>query len=518
MQINPLNQLNLVGYVNILYKWLGIKNNFLLISIFNIFSSAAIGSLYRLWYSENFKTILYSYINNVFGVFWKYNSLKLTGSIVQRNKWDSFSSFTDSGKAVLHYISKLNMKNNNIYALKEIIHKDNDEYCYDSDDENDNCINNTNEEKTDISDSQLIVNQDWSFNLKDSIRCTISSNVTELEGRNTQPEGEKITYTIEVYSYHKTMENLIIFIKKCKKEYFEYLKEKSASKYFYTVKSIKDEKIIWNKFIFKSNRTFENMYIANKGDILNRINFFMNNKQYYIDKGIPYTLGLMFYGEPGTGKTSFIKALANSLNRHIVEIPLKKITSCENLYEAFYTETLTNLNFNNKIIVLEDIDAMDDIIKKRVNKVKHNRKDFEKKSNNDKKNKEGKSDPKVDLNDLFSTLVKGSESQKSVKDISLSFLLNLMEGILEMDGRILVMTTNHIDKIDPALIRPGRIDQKIKFTLLESEHINEMIKFYVPDWVNVDLKHDLKISHAQLMNIIINANDDIAKIKNTLQL
>ena len=195
MQINPLNQLNLVGYVNILYKWLGIKNNFLLISIFNIFSSAAIGSLYRLWYSENFKTILYSYINNVFGVFWKYNSLKLTGSIVQRNKWDSFISFTDSGKAVLHYISKLNMKNNNIYALKEIIHKDNDEYCYDSDDENDNCINNTNEEKTDISNSQLIVNQDWSFNLKDSIRCTISSNVTELEGRNTQPEGEKITYT-----------------------------------------------------------------------------------------------------------------------------------------------------------------------------------------------------------------------------------------------------------------------------------------------------------------------------------
>ena len=369
MKHNSLTQLNLINYVNALYKWLGIKNNFLLISIFNILTLTAIGSLYRLWYSENFKTILSNYFNNIIGFFWKYNSLKLTGSMIQRGKWDSFSDFSESGKAILYYISKLNMKDNNIYALKEIIHKDNTEYSYDSDDEednNDNCIDNTHEEKIKLSNSQLIVSQDWSFNLNNKIRCHISSHITEIENRNAIPQGEKITYILEIYSYKETMEQLITFIEKCKKEYTEYLKEKSSGKYFYTIKHIREEKIVWNKFIFKSNRTFDNMYIANKQDILNRINFFMNNKQYYIDKGIPYTLGLMFHGEPGTGKTSFIKALANKLNRHIVEIPLKKITSCENLYEAFYTETLTNLNFNNKIIVLEDIDAMDDIIKKRV--------------------------------------------------------------------------------------------------------------------------------------------------------
>ena len=105
------------------------------------------------------------------------------------------------------------------------------------------------------------------------------------------------------------------------------------------------------------------------------------------------------------------------------------------------------------------------------------------------------------------------EPQKRVKDISLSFLLNLMEGILEMDGRILVMTTNHIDKIDPALIRPGRIDQKIKFSLLNGEHINDMLKFYVPKWENIKFGENFKISHAQLMNVIINSNDDIEKIK-----
>lgn len=502
-----------MSYINILYKRLGIKNNLLLISIFNIVSSALIGSLYRFWYNENFKTIIYSYFNKLSGFIWRYNSVKLVGNIIQRSKWDSYSDFSDSGKAILYRISKLNMHESNIFALKEIIHRDDSEYSFDDDEqENSNCIDSTNEDKPNMTNSQLIVNQDWFFYVSETIRCNVTSLVTELESKNGTSGGDKISYTIDIYSYRETMEDIIIFIEKCKREYANYLKEKSASKHFYTIKNIKDNKILWNKFIFKSNRTFDNMYIANKAEILNRINFFINNKQYYIDKGIPYTLGLMFYGDPGTGKTSFIKALANKLKRHIVEIPLKKITSCESLYEAFYTENITNLNFDNKIIVLEDIDAMDDIIKKRVQKIKSKKEKFMKDKKSDKNN--DKSESKVDLNDLFSNLMKNNgEPQKSVKDISLSFLLNLMEGILEMDGRILVMTTNHIDKIDPALIRPGRIDQKIKFSLLNGKHINDMLKFYVPKWENIKFGENFKISHAQLMNVIINSNDDIEKIK-----
>jgi len=105
--------------------------------------------------------------------------------------------------------------------------------------------------------------------------------------------------------------------------------------------------------------------------------------------------------------------------------------------------------------------------------------------------------------------------QTKIKDISLSFILNLFEGLLEMDGRIIIMTTNHIDSIDPALIRPGRIDEKICFELLDSENINNMLKFYIPEWKSINLDK-LVLSQAEIMNIIIMNEDNIKKIKSSL--
>ena len=303
-------------------------------------------------------------------------------------------------------------------------------------------------------------------------------------------------------------EDLSKFLDTCCNDYVNYLNKKNNQQYFLSIKNA-DDKLIWNKFIFKSNRTFDNMYMVNKDSILSQIEFFIKNKAYYIKRGIPYTLGLLFHGDPGTGKTSFIKALANKLSRHIIEIPLKKIKTCESLYEAFYTQNVTGLSlkFSEKIIVLEDIDAMDDLIKRRSLKVNPTGNEDDSESGGEL----GKT--QVDLSDLFSPFMKSSKVIPKIKDISLSFLLNLIEGILEMDGRIIIMTTNHIDKIDPALIRPGRIDMKIHFKLLSTKDINNMIKFYIPGWEYLKLKNTLKLSQAQLMNIIITCREDLDKIK-----
>ena len=58
--------------------------------------------------------------------------------------------------------------------------------------------------------------------------------------------------------------------------------------------------------------------------------------------GIPYTLGLMFSGEPGCGKTSTIKAIANYTKRHIIEIPLSRVTTCRELKEIFFNEIIND--------------------------------------------------------------------------------------------------------------------------------------------------------------------------------
>jgi len=101
---------------------------------------------------------------------------------------------------------------------------------------------------------------------------------------------------------------------------------------------------------------------------MNGINYFLNNEEEYKNKGYPWKHGLLLHGEPGTGKTSFIKALSNYTDRHIISIPLSRTKTNHELMMAMYRLQigLATIPFTKRIIIFEDIDCMcPDLVKSR---------------------------------------------------------------------------------------------------------------------------------------------------------
>ena len=213
---------------------------------------------------------------------------------------------------------------------------------------------------------------------------------------------------------------------------------------------------------------------------------------------------LLLYGPPGTGKTSTIKAIANEGRRHIINIQLSEIKTKQQLQHLFFNDEIhvyngTNLErytipVSERLYVIEDIDAMGDAVLKR----------------------EWKKPVAVKKDDLEPFMHK--EEEKDALD--LSFLLNLLDGTLEANGRILIITTNFPERIDRALIRPGRIDMIVHFQKCTLAVLNEMVNsFYDKQVVLEDTNLDGKWTPAEVNQILFrNFEDPDAGIKELVEL
>jgi len=154
---------------------------------------------------------------------------------------------------------------------------------------------------------------------------------------------------------------------------------------------------------------------------------FMNKKDGLFKRlGIPNKLGICLYGKPGTGKSTAIKVIGSYLGKDIYYLNMNGITKNSELKMMF--DCVIKHSCDGGIIVFEDIDCMTDIVKPR-------------KIINDKEK----------LVDAMNT-----------DELSLSYLLNLLDGTLCAKNTIFIITTNHIDHLDPALVRAGRCDIKIE--------------------------------------------------------
>lgn len=272
--------------------------------------------------------------------------------------------------------------------------------------------------------------------------------------------------------------------------------------------------VTFSKHLFVTNRNLDNVFHERSEELKQRVKFFLNEREWYDKRGIPHTIGFMFSGEKGTGKTSSIKAIARESNRHILNVNFASIKSAAQLKKLFYDERITVcenpdspgstvdyiIPINKRLYVLEDIDASSqDFLMKR--KYQTNPVDLSMDSTN--------------VNDVKRHAMPGpgtlpfvpagvlSGTNKS--DVNLALVLGILDGTLEIPGRMIIVTTNFPGKLDEAFIRPGRIDMAIEFKKCNRQVIREMfISFYEsqPDSVMLDQIKEYTWTPAEVAQIL----------------
>ncbi len=225
-----------------------------------------------------------------------------------------------------------------------------------------------------------------------------------------------------------------------------------------------------------------------KNDLVADVNDYLDpaTRRWYANRGIPYRRGYLLYGPPGTGKSSLSVSLAGHFNMNIYIVSLNGVAATEETLAVLFNDLPRRC-----IVLLEDIDTAG---------LTHTRDESSTSSTTDKKKSshaggdgddddddsssesdsdnasEDEEDKDADGKDADGNATndadKGGDSKdasasKRKKDkagsLSLSGLLNILDGVASQEGRILIMTTNHVEKLDKALIRPGRVDMKVKF-------------------------------------------------------
>lgn len=203
-----------------------------------------------------------------------------------------------------------------------------------------------------------------------------------------------------------------------------------------------NKKVISTK-LNEGEKNIDTLYLRERDRkrIMCALTQFRDKKELLKEVGLQNKLNILLYGLPGTGKSSTIQAVATFLQKDIYYIDLKKAQSNEDLQLL-----INHVNVNvphGGLIVMEDIDAMSNVVLDRKNRMNGNVADL------------------LDAKD---------------SELSLEYLLNILQGTLTIDNSVFMVTTNHIDHLDPAFYRDGRFDVKIELKLCDHYQISCIFK------------------------------------------
>ncbi|MED6181199.1 hypothetical protein PIB30_017173 [Stylosanthes scabra] len=268
------------------------------------------------------------------------------------------------------------------------------------------------------------------------------TNFTWMLDERTEKDSSKPKYTF-ILSFHekhrdKAMERYIPHVLRT----YEAMKAEQK-----IVKIYSRSCDYWEQSELTHPATFDTLALDPelKKAIIDDLDRFLRRKELYKRVGKPWKRGYLLYGPPGTGKSSLVAAIANYLKFDVYDLELNSVFSNTDLMRAIRNTS------NRSIIVIEDIDC-----------------------NKEVQPRSATEDPSADSESEKEGVGKG-------KGFTLSGLLNYMDGLWSSCGeeRIIVFTTNHKERIDAALLRPGRMDMHINLSFLKGKGFRVLASNYL---------------------------------------
>ena len=286
---------------------------------------------------------------------------------------------------------------------------------------------------------------------------------------------------IQLKTFDKTIKNLKNFLFEINDMYSAYQKETEWEPSVYTL----SKDLHFGRYSLDNIKTFDSIVLNpdEKQNLINDLDIFMASEEKYKKLGIAWKRGYLLHGPPGCGKSSLVQAISFRTKMSIYIMNLNDYQTDRDFINAYSQIP------SNSIILFEDIDAQTDIVKSR-SEIEESAKDSK------------KSDP-------FSECIRST--------LSLSAVLNEIDGIKGCHRKIIIMNTNHPEKLDPALIRPGRMDYHYSLTRCSRQVIGLFFeRFYNKKISDSDLLKIEEFKHAPsfVSNLMLSTNnpDDVIEI------